>query len=342
MLRFIKKYLTFALIAAPAVQAVAGFNATDNLKASQLATSPMASATSTAKSSLDLSYGTAEAKAEVSTSLDTARQLNVNVTCDDITLHTSLGHKLLRTRFPKKKGGHSKSDGGDEESSVCQEEESPDHLSTAATAGIIVGCIVGATIIATTLAIVIHLRRGDKSSVDVEKASGEALTTTQVPANDSTDAGGYSPPESTLSPSPDITTASTNACSASAGQYNATITCNGDAPESYKVRSFGGRKGGHPKHKGGDGGEEDSEKEEGSLCQEPSASPQLSTAVIVAIVVGCVLGTAILVAAIAFIIAVVRCRNRSHAAVKKLQFDATAVSTSSLETGRHDPNGMVV
>ncbi|RYP78142.1 hypothetical protein DL770_006932 [Monosporascus sp. CRB-9-2] len=395
MLRFIQKYLTFALNATPAVQTAAGLNATDTLKASQLATSPMASATPTAKSSLGLSYETVESKAE----------LNVTVTCDDATLHTSLGHKLLRTRFRKKKGGHSKSDGGDENSSVCEEEESTDHLSTAAIAGIGVGCIVGATIMATAIAIAVHLWRGDKSSVDVEKASGDASTTTQVRADmsqidspafdsygsdswlflgleapvqhmafaksfttlllatsvvqaagafNSTDSVGISqndaspaivslvPSESTLGRSPDITTASTIPYSASAGQYNVTITCNGDAPESYKIRSFGGKTSGHLKHKGGDDGEEDDEEEEDSLCQEPTASPQLSTAVIAAIVVGCVLGTAILVAVIALIIIVVRRRNRPHAAVKKSQFDVTAVSTSSLETSGRGPNGIVI
>ncbi|RYP06733.1 hypothetical protein DL764_002985 [Monosporascus ibericus] len=188
--------------------------------------------------------------------------LNVTVTCDDATLHSSLGHKRLRTRFPKKKGGHSKSEGGAEDSSVCQEEESTDHLSTTAIAGIIVGCIVGATIMAAAVAIVIHLWRGDESSVDVEKAQKDAPPTIVTLA----------PSESTLGPSSDVTTASTKAYSASAGQYNATITCNGDAPKSYEVRSFGGKRGGHPKHKGGDDSEGDSEEEEDTLCQEPTAS----------------------------------------------------------------------
>ncbi|RYP73920.1 hypothetical protein DL771_003362 [Monosporascus sp. 5C6A] len=165
------------------------------------------------------------------------------------------------------------------------------------------------------------------------------LLATTVPKDASPTIVALGPSESTPGPSPEIATASAKAYSASAGQYNVTVTCNGDAPESYKVRSTGAKKGGHPKHKGS---EEDDEGDEDSLCQEPTASSQLSTAVIVAIVVGCVLGAAILVAVIALIIVVVRRRNRSHAAVKKSQFDATAVSMSSLETGGHGPNSMVV
>ncbi|RYP20767.1 hypothetical protein DL765_002600 [Monosporascus sp. GIB2] len=331
MLRFIKECLIFAVIATPAVQAAAGFNATDTLKASQSATSPMVSATSTAKSSVGLFYETIEAKVEVSTSMDEAGQVNVTVTCDDASLDTSLGHKLLRTRFPKK-SGHSKSDDGDGNSSVCQEEEPADHLSTATIAGIIIGCIAGATIMATAIAIVIHLWRGDKSTVDVEKASGDASASTQVPfaksfttlllatrvvqaagAFNSTDSVEISQKdvsptivtvalsESTLGPSsksprlplkptlPQVSIVnffetgkprnayrSISPSLAAAVQYNVTLTCNSDVPESYKVRSIWGKKGGRPMYRGGNDSKQDDGED--SLCQEPTSSPQLSTA----------------------------------------------------------------
>ncbi|RYP69335.1 hypothetical protein DL769_005297 [Monosporascus sp. CRB-8-3] len=286
MLRFIKKYLTFALITTPAVRAAAVFNATDTLNVSQLATSTMTSATSTAKSSLGLSYVTVEAKAEVSTSLDTAGQLNATVTCDDSTLQASLGHKLLRPRFPKKKGGHSKSDGGDEDSSVCHGEESTDHLPTAAIAGIIVGCIIGATIMVTAIAIVIRLWRDDKSSVDVEKASGNASAATQIPSLFLTGAAAFNSTHSVeirqKVASPTISTVAPTEISVSPSME--TITA------SLKVYSASERR------------RRSRDEEKDSSFQESRVSAELPTAVIAGIIVGCILGAAILISIIALVI----------------------------------------
>ncbi|RYO85035.1 hypothetical protein DL766_005676 [Monosporascus sp. MC13-8B] len=145
------------------------------------------------------------------------------------------------------------------------------------------------------------------------------------------------PTETSVSPSMETITASLKAdsASASAEQFNITVTCDGNAPEPKRARSPKGKKGGHHKNEGGD-------EEEDSSCHEPTVSAELPTAVIAGIIVSCILGAAIPTSIIALAI-ILRRSKRSQSAAKKTQADATVVSTPRLdETTKNSLDGTAI